>query len=201
MAQQKSSPLQAIQFLCLTYLLEPPLLWTALPSQRAVLCFPEHATTGTAGSKENCSCETAVTFTTAMCYQQRKNLGSSLSKSPNLKLDVIQRIKSVQVFWVCRDLKRVDRKPSCLQERRETRYFCHGLWEFLAEVWHATQPGASNTGMVLRNKALEGNASLLQYETQYVPLAALQLFRRRLWPTIHSLRSNTSATMDLTSHL
>ena len=41
----------------------------------------------------------------------------------------------------------------------------------------------------------------VQYETQYVPLAALQLFRRRLWPTIHSLRSNTSATMDLTSHL
>ena len=57
-----------------------------------------------------------------MCYQQRKNLGSSLSKSPNLKLDVIQRIKSVQVFWVCRDLKRVDRKPSASRsaERRDT---------------------------------------------------------------------------------
>ena len=81
MAQQKQSPLQVIQFLRLTYLLEPPLLWTALPSQCAVLCFPEHATTGTAESEENCSCETAVTFTTAMCYQQRKNLGSSLSKS------------------------------------------------------------------------------------------------------------------------
>ena len=98
MAQQKSSPLQAIQFLCLTYLLEPPLLWTALPSQRAVLCFPEHATTGTAGSEENCSCETAVTFTTAMCYNEMMNFEAILSKSPNLKLDVIQRIKSVQVF-------------------------------------------------------------------------------------------------------
>ena len=81
MAQQKQSPLQVIQFLRLTYLLEPPLLWTALPSQCAVLCFPEHATTGTAGSEENCSCETAVTFTTAMCYNEMTNFEAILSKS------------------------------------------------------------------------------------------------------------------------
>ena len=29
-------------FLRVTYLLKPPLLWTALPSQHAALCFPEH---------------------------------------------------------------------------------------------------------------------------------------------------------------
>ena len=42
MEQHKQSPLQVFAFLRLTYLLKPPLLWTALPSQHAALCFPEH---------------------------------------------------------------------------------------------------------------------------------------------------------------
>ena len=63
---------------------------------------------------------------------------------------------------------------------------------------------STQCGMAMQNKALEGNPSLLQYETQYetqddqdVPLATLQLFHRRLWPTKCFFEIN-SATMDLT---
>ena len=36
--------------------------------------------------------------------------------------------------------KGLDRKPRCLQERRETWHFCHGLSGFLADGSHTTRP-------------------------------------------------------------
>ena len=80
-------------------------------------------------------------------------------------------------------------------------------WSLRTPCRSLTYDTAQSTqcGMAMQNKALEGNPSLLQYETQYetqddqdVPLATLQLFHRRLWPTINEFFEINSATMDLT---
>ena len=116
---------------------------------------------------------------------------------------MIKPIKSVQVFWVYWEFsRRLDRKPSCLQERRETRYFCHGLWGFLAEVWHTTQPGTSDTAWHCETKPWK-ELTVCCNEAQRVPLATLPLFRRRLWPTItiYTLRPIQRQWTSPTSHL
>ena len=120
---------------------------------------------------------------------------------PSLWLNEIQRMKSVQVFWVYWEFStRLDRKPRCLQERRETRYFCHGLWGFLAEVWHTTQPGTRDTAWHCEAKPWK-ELPVCCNEAQHVPLATLPLFRRRLWPTIYTLRSIQRQWTSPTSHL
>ena len=115
-----------------------------------------------------------------------------------MRFNVWNLFKSSESTW--NFSRRLNRKPRCLQERRETRYFCHGLWGFLAEVWHTTQPGTHDTAWHCETKPWK-ELPVYCNEAQHVPLATLPLFRRRLWPTICTLRSIQRQWTSPTSHL
>ena len=107
LVQHRLSPLQVFSFLRVTCLCKPPLLWTAFPSRHAGICFPEHVSICPNSFKilqelqtqkrKSTSAKLMWPLPQSCVTNKMKNFGTAY---PNLKLNVIQWIKSVQVFWV-----------------------------------------------------------------------------------------------------
>ena len=132
---------------------KPPLLWTALPTQCAALCFPErvsHCNPKSNPRKKSAPVKLLWPAPLPCATNKWHWLSNqSIQISNWTRFNVPNPFKSSESTGMWKGL---ERKPRCLQERRETRYFCHGLWGFLADVSHTTRPRARNAAWRCKTK-------------------------------------------------
>ena len=122
-----------------------------------------------------------------------KNLGTSLSKS----LNEIQRMKSVQVFWVYWEfIKKVESQAQMPPGAQRDAILLP--WTLRIPCRSLTYDTARNKryGMALRNKTLEGTPSLLQWSPTCASCNSAAFSSETLAYNLYF--EINSATMDLT---